>query len=60
MASKKKAGDTSATKGRPSGSKPDGREPAVGKRRPYEYDHQYGLVLQGKAIPAKAKPKPKA
>lgn len=56
MASKKKAGDTSATKGKPSGSKPGGKEPVVGRRRSYEYDHQYGLALQGKAIPDKAKP----
>lgn len=56
MASKKKVGDTTATKGKPSGSKPGGKAPAAGRRRSYEYDHQYGLALQGKAIPAKAKP----
>ena len=60
MASKKKAGETSSMKGKPAGSKPEGKEPAVGRRRSYEYDHQYGLALQGKAVRAEAKPKSKS
>lgn len=60
MASKKKAGVTNAMKGKPAGSKPGGKELAVSRRRSYEYDHQYGLELQGKTVPAEAKPKSKS
>ena len=28
-------------------------------RRAYEYDHHYGLALQGKAVPALDRPTPK-
>ncbi len=52
MASKKRAGDTKATKGSPSGPKADGKEVVAGRKRSYEYDHQYGLTTRGKAVRA--------